>query len=242
MPECSCRGTNPNCCQCGGTGYVSRGKKSQIETYTYAPAVQHTSRATLPSPSPTYQTLQKQKKGLIKKGVIRLSLKKKKFLPTVPVTTCPICGVRVRRNRIEKHKQKVHAHEEESFSSQHTPDMSPKDNSDSHNATSKQPMTRCPICHVCVRVDRLKKHQWKVHNKQQNLPETKTELSRTTRHSSLDSGKKSQSDALRLEQLYQSRHEPRFANKYLGQMRRDWNGTFGSLPLYDDYGDESVSK
>lgn len=73
MPECSCRGTNPNCCKCRGTGYVSRGKQSQIETYTYAPAVQHTSRTTLPSPSPTYQTLQKPKKD-----VIRLSSKKTK--------------------------------------------------------------------------------------------------------------------------------------------------------------------
>jgi hypothetical protein len=41
------------------------------------------------------------------------------------------------------------------------------------------------------------------------------------------------------EALTQSASEKRFADKYVGQMRREWDGKFGSLPLYDDYGDES---
>ena len=41
------------------------------------------------------------------------------------------------------------------------------------------------------------------------------------------------------EELNQSDHESRFGEKYLGQMRRDYDGTFGSIPLYDDYGEES---
>lgn len=30
-----------------------------------------------------------------------------------------------------------------------------------------------------------------------------------------------------------------FGDKYLGQVRRESDGSFGSLPLYDDYGEES---
>jgi hypothetical protein len=41
------------------------------------------------------------------------------------------------------------------------------------------------------------------------------------------------------EALSQSLDETREGGKYLGQMRREGNGRFGSLPLYDDYGEES---
>ncbi len=41
------------------------------------------------------------------------------------------------------------------------------------------------------------------------------------------------------EELYQSDQESNYGDKYVGQMRRDYDGTYGSLPLYDDYGDES---
>jgi hypothetical protein len=42
-----------------------------------------------------------------------------------------------------------------------------------------------------------------------------------------------------LEALRQSFDETRDGSKGLGHMRREWNGQFGSFPLYDDYGDES---
>ncbi len=42
------------------------------------------------------------------------------------------------------------------------------------------------------------------------------------------------------EVLRQSRgDEGSYGDKYLGQVRRDYNGSFGSIPLYDDYGEES---
>lgn len=43
------------------------------------------------------------------------------------------------------------------------------------------------------------------------------------------------------EALSQSNYEPRDGSKGLGHMRRDYNGTFGSFPLHDDYDDEAGS-
>jgi len=37
----------------------------------------------------------------------------------------------------------------------------------------------------------------------------------------------------------QAFHESRFGDKYVGLSRRESSGRFGSLPLYDDYGDEA---
>jgi hypothetical protein len=39
--------------------------------------------------------------------------------------------------------------------------------------------------------------------------------------------------------LDQSFYETNFGGKYLGQMRREGSGQFGSLPLYDNYGDNA---
>ncbi|MBU6362340.1 MAG: hypothetical protein KGS46_20205 [Chloroflexi bacterium] len=41
------------------------------------------------------------------------------------------------------------------------------------------------------------------------------------------------------ESLWQSSDESSYGDKYLGHMQREWDGKFGSLPLYDDYGDEA---
>ena len=55
-------------------------------------------------------------------------------------------------------------------------------------------------------------------------------------HSSSHSEESSGAD---LEAFRQSQAETSFGGKYLGQMRREFDGKFGSLPLYDDYDDES---
>ena len=41
------------------------------------------------------------------------------------------------------------------------------------------------------------------------------------------------------EDLLRERTENEYGGKYLGHMRRESDGRFGSLPLYDDYGEES---
>ncbi len=41
------------------------------------------------------------------------------------------------------------------------------------------------------------------------------------------------------EDLLRERAENEYGGKYLGHMRRDYDGSFGSISLYDDYGEES---
>jgi hypothetical protein len=94
-----------------------------------------------------------------------------------------------------------------------------------------KPMTKCPACRARVRVDRLKKHLGKVHPGWRDP--------RASRNPHTESVSADQGAEFPKEELNQSDHESRYADKYLGQMRRDYDGTFGSLPLYDDYGDES---
>jgi hypothetical protein len=94
-----------------------------------------------------------------------------------------------------------------------------------------KPMAVCPACRVAVRADRLKKHLGKVH------PGWKGSVANlNTESESVSADRDAESPE---EELNQSHHESRFGEKYLGQMRRDYDGTFGSIPLYDDYGDES---
>jgi hypothetical protein len=91
-------------------------------------------------------------------------------------------------------------------------------------------ITNCPICRVAVRTDKLAKHMRKVHRRSAQSLHTSGPISKS---SPIVTPEQS------LEALRQSDHESRYADKYVGQMRRDYDGTFGSIPLYDDYGDEA---
>jgi hypothetical protein len=93
------------------------------------------------------------------------------------------------------------------------------------------PMTTCPVCSVSVRGKNLEKHIRKVHPSWQGSVDSHNPKS--------ESVSADRCTEFPEEELYQSDHESLYADKYLGQMRRDYDGTFGSLPLYDDYGDES---
>lgn len=94
-----------------------------------------------------------------------------------------------------------------------------------------RPMTKCPVCRVSVRVDRVERHLKKVHP---GGPGSAANRAPEPESASTEEELESPEEA-----VYQSDYESRFGDKYLGQMRRDYDGTFGSLPLYDDYGDES---
>lgn len=103
----------------------------------------------------------------------------------------------------------------------------------SHKPGKIREKSRCSVCGVSVRVDRLKRHMQKVH--------PGSIISPTTQKSEQKSSSPEAKVEFPEESVYQSHHETRYGDKYVGQMRRDYDGTFGSLPLYDDYGDESGS-
>jgi hypothetical protein len=96
---------------------------------------------------------------------------------------------------------------------------------------TNRPMTVCPACKTPVGVAKLQKHMRKVHPGWRRSAASQNAGSETV---SADRGQEFPE-----EELSQSDHEPIYGDKYVGQTRRDYDGTWGSLPLYDDYGDES---
>jgi phage FluMu protein Com len=126
----------------------------------------------------------------------------------------------------------------ESHSNQQSREVSAR-----RSPATTRPMTQCPRCKSLVRQDRLERHRQKVHSDSGTGPrkELHREDRRTRRSASAPTT--SSVDA-RLEEarVRESDHEPRFGGKCTGLSARDSDGTFGSTPLHDDYGDESDSE
>lgn len=163
---------------------------------------------------------------------------KKVFKSSKLMTNCPICKIRVRADRLEKHKQKVHGALAESV-----PSPPSQNRQLSTDKVAKKTLVKCPECSSLVREDRLTKHLNKVHFRRSILSTSRNSHSNSAakkKHGKMQDKAADIFDDIDYpqENLYQSNFETRYGNKYLGQMRRDWDGTFGSLPLHDDYDDE----
>jgi hypothetical protein len=106
-------------------------------------------------------------------------------------------------------------------------------------------LVKCPNCMASVRPDRLEKHiQTKCPQRTNPTPQSdQFESSRvkTAKHKNGISHVNQTAEEIRIgkESLWQSSDESSYGDKYLGHMQREWDGKFGSLPLYDDYGDEA---
>lgn len=103
---------------------------------------------------------------------------------------------------------------------------------------AKKPLVRCSECNTNVREDRWNKHILKHGNKpiqkgsvtkKRTVNEVK--VRRATRRT-LTGEQRQAVRGLHEELLY--------GDKYLGISRRDYDGSFGSISLYDDYGEESL--
>jgi len=109
-------------------------------------------------------------------------------------------------------------------------------------------LVTCPQCKVQVTEKRLEKHMRERCPKRYSVARSpqQTQVQSVHKHSQVanrrlvsSSPGTSPSQRSQNEALNQSDSETRFADKYVGQMRREGDGKFGSLPLYDDYGDEA---
>lgn len=154
---------------------------------------------------------------------------------------CPECSATVQTARLAEHRRKVHG-----------PGGETPKNGDSRAGVrqlspSGKPMVRCPACTSMVREDKLGSHRKKVHGLTSKSSGTPSQKKSTARKSSPPrsthgrsvghSGGSTRSDLAR-ETLREMMEETRFGDKGLGQTVRD-NGRFGSVPLYDDYAEES---
>jgi uncharacterized protein with PIN domain len=160
--------------------------------------------------------------------------------PVDPMAPCPHCAAKVRQSNLGAHIAKVHQAQLATTKAVPAPVpptvtriAAPKPKAPTAilaaNRPSRTDLTVCPICNVSVRSDRLDRHRRKIHEKTQGKPAR-------NRQSSIQL---INSDSKQLSAFAQAFHEAQFGNKYVGHMRRQSSGRFGSLPLYDDYGDDA---
>ena len=117
---------------------------------------------------------------------------------------------------------------------------------------SKKPMIMCSVCQQNLREDNWDKHIRKVHAAATRLqPATKQtkrpkppQSGRVNKENGYhgSSRRRSSASEMSTEQRHAIRglsEELAYGDKYLGQMRREADGRFGSIPLYDDYSENS---
>ena len=186
--------------------------------------------------------------------------------PQNPAKKCPICGQQVRR--LSKHIRKAHADStalndnlqtKEEISATVPPDQSYREPDDTVTTKKSIPtvevsprvpskvtaLVQCPHCKSPVRSDRLEKHIRTTCPARRMAKSESSKLSAS--HAKLVAQQESVSNTspttgktgIEEEALRQSLDEQIYGGKYLGHMRREWDGKFGSLPLYDDYEDEA---
>lgn len=95
-----------------------------------------------------------------------------------------------------------------------------------------KPQRPCPLCQKLIHPDELAHHMRMQHGKRL------TKAERLARNEASQSGGRSRDD-ISLEALEQSFQDKRDASRGWGHHRRDYDGTWGSMPVHDDYSDES---
>lgn len=141
-----------------------------------------------------------------------------------PIVPCPVCGIHITQRGLERHIRAAHPNATQSAVTK--VDQVP---SSRNSAISKKPLVECTICGQRVRDDRLARHMRKVHAEQ--MMPTPTDNAESSDPAT---------PPKHVEQAFiQSHDEPMDGGKYLGHMEREWDGKFGSLPLYDDHNDEA---
>lgn len=133
-------------------------------------------------------------------------------------TKCPICKSAIRSDSAEKHFAKAHPGE---------------------NFLEYANLAQCPLCKHRTHYNVLFVHI-QISHPEKNPKIVMAEYNRELRKRNKEEKIEKEIDQLvsESEKLKQSHDEPRDAGKYLGFMIRE-NGKFGSLPLQDNYSDES---
>jgi hypothetical protein len=138
-------------------------------------------------------------------------------------TRCPICDVRLLEKNLKKHLRKKH---------------SKSKSSSGELKQSGRSFNKCPICNAQVLEKNLNKHMRKVHPNEVENVASSDELKLILGRSGKTKRKSVKTVELPRDEQDRPDHEGRFAGKYLGYMSRE-HGRFGSIPLYDDYSEES---
>lgn len=146
--------------------------------------------------------------------------------------SCPLCGVRLRATRVQRHMSKAHATSTSNplfgelvrranHGKQHVPIAGPVQKSILGPGRERTP---CPVCKVTVNVGRLKKHMAKVHKQRvQSRPAKAASAKDPTRQNTILVAPRDKNlDSTKL-----------YAHPYREQ------GRYGSHPSHDGFDDES---
>lgn len=167
-----------------------------------------------------------------------------------PMVLCSVCDKHVRQDNWTKHIEKVHSAKREVLTE---PQQAPK-NAQKKLAKRKKAAEKAmeEIRHIDRNLKMLvpgfhRARMEKLQRRRASLVEelrevrSSTEPAPTRRRGRGGTGRSfANREPHQQEVLRQSRSdEGSYGDKYLGQVRRDYDGSFGSIPLYDDYGEES---
>ncbi|MCE7987217.1 MAG: hypothetical protein DYG89_39100 [Caldilinea sp. CFX5] len=151
---------------------------------------------------------------------------------------CPHCHVLLQPENIKRHMKHAHGkldvQSKSGKSSTKTRSAMP-----AKSGKTSQPLTACPVCGVAVGERRLAKHLRKVHPTHASQAHEAKVVKQKTPQQNEQSQRQSTTRQQQLAEFEQAFHESRFGDKYVGLSRREGNGRFGSLPLYDDYSDDA---
>lgn len=210
------------------------------------PAVQNRSYTrTNGEKAPTARNLKQRKKNLKSRSAVSKS-KDKALVP------CTFCNSRVRADRLPDHVARIHpgkklpppTKQRTKFSVGPQPRrLPPKDLSPMQKLGDKS-FVCCSICEQNIRSDNWEKHLKKVHansatSRASHTPPKSKNITQKTLPRSRKGGGASFDPDIRRKALQELHEETAFGDKYLGQFRREADGRFGSLPLYDDYSEDS---
>jgi hypothetical protein len=138
---------------------------------------------------------------------------------------CPECNVVVRDSRLAKHIRKCHSGT-----------VKPVNSTIVKNIVLNT-LTKCIVCNAMVREDNMSKHLRKCHSGRTKIKRTSIKYAHAVKarvNTDLQPNGQYAKEA-----YLQSAGEVRYGDRYIGQTYRESTGRFGSLPLYDDYSEES---
>lgn len=173
--------------------------------------------------------------------------------PFVGYEQCPICKVKIKSSRIKKHVAKIHPGSQEN--AVYSPHLSLKERNVKRSrekgnkygrpdSQALQNLVKCPLCNHWTQYNVLFTHI-QVSHPEVNPKVVMAKFNRVNSKKDRDNLSKYQEELNNFvkdyERLKQGQDEQRDGGKYLGYQRRE-QGKFGSLPLYDDYSDESDSE
>lgn len=236
--ECPCRGDNPRCFRCDGTGLMSVSSKVGEASRSQAAENERVVRAQTYVP-PTKGKAKSKSKSILKSNS---TTPQNRISPTArTLSPCPICGTLLRVRKLKEHIVRSHSDYYRKTSNGYVTQASQNESS---GAIERTPLQQCPHCSVPVK--NLAKHLKKVHTAPETAPK-KDAIKPARKYLNLTNqmlpSMRNESAQRRPSHQGKKDHHDTIpdldASRGWGGSFRD-HGQFGSHPTFDAMDDEST--